>query len=132
MISQMVMNNYGFLSDAILKNLYTCMQILRFYRAGNHTELSLASFLAPKLEFSSNIFILCRAMYTYVGGMVCKKTCGTHRSRHSKSMDNTYFTQSFRYIHINDRDLPLSFQVPGSIDNPTHSRLLRHASRPGL
>ena len=36
-----------------------------------------------------------------------------------------YFTQSFRYIHINDRDLPQSFQVPGSIDNTMYTLLLR-------
>ena len=34
-----------------------------------------------------------------------------------------YFTQSFRYIHINDRDLPQPFQVPGSIDNTMHTWL---------
>ena len=34
-------------------------------------------------------------------------------------------TQSFRYIHINDRDLPQSFQMPGLIHNTTHAWLLR-------
>jgi len=53
---------------------------------------------------------------------LCLKTGGTHRSRHSESMDNTSLNP-FRYIHINDRDLPQSIQVPGSIDNTTHTWL---------
>jgi len=55
----------------------------------------------------------------------CLKTRSTHRSRHSKSMDNISRIDSiihlFRYIHICDRDLPLSFQVPCSIDNAMHT-----------
>jgi len=48
----------------------------------------------------------------------CLKTWGTHRSRHSKSMQYfTYsFIHSFKYIHV-DRYLLQSFQVPCSIDN---------------
>ena len=48
----------------------------------------------------------------------------THRSRHSKSIDNTSLILSFRYIHT-DRDLPQSFQVPCSIDNTTHTQVLQ-------
>jgi len=33
------------------------------------------------------------------------------------------FIHSFRYIHIYDRDLPQSFQVPCSIDNTRHTRI---------
>ena len=55
----------------------------------------------------------------------CLKTWGTHRSRHSKSIDNTYsFIHSFRYIYT-DRDLPQSFQVPCSIDNTTYTPILQ-------
>ena len=53
----------------------------------------------------------------------------THRSRHSKSMDNKYFTLSFthslRYIRIYDRDLHQPFQVPHSIDKTMHTSVLR-------
>ena len=55
---------------------------------------------------------------------LCLKTGGTHRSRHSKSIDNTSLNHS-EIIILKDRDLPQSFQVPGSIDNTTHTRLLR-------
>ena len=55
---------------------------------------------------------------------LCPKTRGTHRPRHSKSMDNTSLNHSDIFI-LNDRDLPQPFQVPGSIDNTTHTRLLR-------
>ena len=48
-----------------------------------------------------------------------------HPYIHAFKKHGKYFTQSFRYIHINNRDLPQSFQVPGSIDNTTHTRLLR-------
>jgi len=39
----------------------------------------------------------------------------THRSRHSKSMDNTSLTHSFVHIHIYNRDPPQSF-----LDNTMH------------
>jgi len=55
---------------------------------------------------------------------LCLKTRGTHRSRHSKSMDNTSLNRSDIFI-LNDRDLPQSFQVPDSIDKTTHTQLLR-------
>ena len=60
---------------------------------------------------------------------LCLKTGGTHRSRHSK---NTSLNHSDIFI-LNDRDLPQSFQVPGSTDNTMHTRLLRPpmSSRPG-
>jgi len=37
------------------------------------------------------------------------------------------FTPSFRYIHIYDRNLPQSFQVPCSTDNTIHTCLQFHA-----
>jgi len=53
----------------------------------------------------------------------CLKTGGIHRSRHSKRMDNTSLIQI--YIHICDRDLPQSSQVPCSIDNTMHTPVLQ-------
>ena len=59
----------------------------------------------------------------------CLKTGITHKSRHSKRMNNTSlvhsFIHSFRNIHIHDRDLPWSFQVPRLIENTTHTPVLQ-------
>ena len=41
------------------------------------------------------------------------------------------FLMFFIRVHIIDRDLPQSFQVPGSIDNTTHTRLLDHPCQQG-
>ena len=45
------------------------------------------------------------------------------RSRHSKSMNN--ISPIYSGIHICDRELPQSFQVPRSIDNTMHTLVLR-------
>jgi len=54
----------------------------------------------------------------------CIKTRGTHRSRHSKSMDNTSLNHSDIFILMIGTYLSLH-QVPGSIDNTMHTLLLR-------
>ena len=54
----------------------------------------------------------------------CIKTRGTHRSRHSKSMDNTSLNHSDIFILMIGTYLSLH-QVPGSIDNTTRTLLLR-------
>ena len=51
----------------------------------------------------------------------CIKTRGTHRSRHSKSMDNTSLNHSDIFILMIGTYLSLR-QVPGSIDNTVHLR----------
>jgi len=60
----------------------------------------------------------------------CLMTGGTHRSRHSKSMDNTSLNHSDTFILMIGSQ---SFQAPGSIDNTTHTRLLQPPmpGRPG-
>ena len=49
----------------------------------------------------------------------------THRSRHSKSMDNASLIHSDIFIFIYDGDLPQSFQVPRLIENTMHTPVLR-------
>ena len=60
----------------------------------------------------------------------CIKTRGTHRFRHSKSMDNTSLNHSDIFT-LMIGTYPSLHQVPGMIDNTTHTLLLRsHAPMP--